>query len=79
MTTTTIRPVHIDPVTARKLATTAAKAAQNTVERDKLIAEAYRAGASMREISRAIGMTHPGVRSILIRDNVYNPSRGDDG
>lgn len=78
-TATTIRPVPIDPVTARKLATTAAKAAQNTVERDKLIAEAYRAGASMREIGRAIGMTHPGVRSILIRDNVYNPSRGDDG
>ncbi len=74
-TATTVRPVPIDPVTARKLATTAAKAAQNTVERDKLIAEAYRAGASMREIGRAIGMTHPGVRSILIRDNVYNPSR----
>lgn len=41
-TATTVRPVPIDPVTARKLATTAAKAAQNTVERDKLIAEAYR-------------------------------------
>lgn len=79
MTTTTIRPVPIDRVTARKLAATASKAAQNTVERDNLIAEAYRAGASMREIGRAIGMTHPGVRSILIRDGVYNPSRGDDG
>ena len=78
MTTTTIRPVPIDPVTARKLATTAAKAAQNTVERDKLIAEAYRAGASMREIGRAIGMTHPGVRSILIRDGHYTPGQGDD-
>lgn len=77
--TTTIQRVPIDPATARKLATTAAKAAQNTQERDKLIAEAYRAGASMREIGRAIGMTHPGVRSILIRDGVYVPSRGDDG
>lgn len=77
--TTTIRPVPLDPATARKLSATASRAAQNTQERDKLIAEAYRAGASMREIGRAIGMTHPGVRSILIRDGVYVPSRGDDG
>ena len=33
----------------------------------------YKAGASMREIARAVGMTHPGVRSILIRDGVYVP------
>ena len=78
MTTTTIRPVPLDADTARKLANTAARAASNTQERDKLIAEAYRQGASMREIGRAINMTHPGVRSILIRDGVYNPSRTDN-
>ena len=72
-TATTIRPVPIDPVTARLLATTAAKAAKTTVERDRLIGEAFKAGASMREIGRAINMTHPGVRSILIRDGHYTP------
>lgn len=79
MTTTTLRPVTIDPAMARKLANTAARAAQNTSERDKLIAEAYRSGASMRETGRIVGMSHPGVRSILIRDGVHDPTRGDDG
>lgn len=51
-TATTVRPVPIDPATARKLATTAAKAAQNTVERDKLIAEAYRAVLFSRPMTR---------------------------
>jgi len=32
----------------------------------------------MREIGRAINMTHPGVRSILIRDGHYTPGQGDD-
>jgi len=46
-------------------------------ERDQLIADAYRQGASMREIARAVGMTHPGVRNILIRDGVYDASRSE--
>lgn len=82
MTTTTLRPVPLDPNTARKLASLSNAAARNVRERDQLIAHAYRNGASMREIARAVGMTHPGVRSILIRDQVYDPasfSLDDDG
>lgn len=75
---TTIRPVPLDPNTAKKLTNTSSAAARNTRERDDLIAIAFRSGASMREIARAVGMTHPGVRSILIRDGVYVPGSGDD-
>lgn len=76
-TRTTIRPVPMDPNTAKKLASTSTAAARITAERDQLIAIAFRSGASMREIARAVGMTHPGVRSILIRDGVYVPGSDD--
>lgn len=72
-TTTTIRPVPIEPATAKKLTHLANAAARNTKERNETIAAAFREGASMREIARAVGMTHPGVRSILIRDGIYVP------
>lgn len=51
--------------------------ATKTAERDQAICEAYKAGASMREIARAVNMTHPGVRNILIRNGVYDPNRAD--
>lgn len=69
---TTLRPV--DPVVRKKLSKVSRLAADKTVERDKLIAYAFLNGASMREIGRVVGMTHPGVRSILIRDGIYDPN-----
>lgn len=75
---TTIRRVPMDPNTAKKLTSTSSAAAKNISERDQLIAIAFRSGASMREIARAVGMTHPGVRSILIRDGVYVPGSDDE-
>lgn len=69
--------VALDPETRRKLVKTSQTAVRSTKERDELIAQAYREGASMREIARLVGMTHPGVRSILIRDGVVDPGRGD--
>lgn len=72
---TTLPPV--DPELRRKLTRTSQAAVRNTRERDELIAAAYRQGASMREIGRLVGMTHPGVRSILIRDRVYDPNRSE--
>lgn len=73
--TATLPPVAVDPELKKKLTRTAQAAVKNTVERDQLIAQAYRQGASMREIGRLVGMTHPGVRSILIRDGIYDPNR----
>ena len=68
---------------AKALKRSAAAAARNTIQRDQLIAAAYQDGASMREIARAVGMTHPGVRNILIRDGIYDATRSeppsDDG
>ena len=72
---TTIRRVPMDPNTAKKLASTSNTAARKISERDQLIAIAFRSGASMREIARAVGMTHPGVRAILIRDECRASSR----
>ena len=63
----------MDPKVRKKLSRVARTAADKTVERDRLIAYAYLNGASMREIARTIGMTHPGVRAILIRDGAYDP------
>ena len=73
----TLPDVALDPETRRKLVRTSQTAVRSTKERDELIAQAYREGASMREIARLVGMTHPGVRSILIRDGVVEPGRGD--
>lgn len=83
MTTTTeapnVPPVPLDDETRRKLSRVSQTAVRSTKERDELIADAYRQEASMREIGRIVGMTHPGVRSILIRDGVYDPARSEDG
>ena len=73
----TLPAVALDPETRRKLVKTSQTAVRSTQERDELIAQAYREGASMREIARLVGMTHPGVRSILIRDGIVEPGRGD--
>lgn len=73
----TLPDVALDPETRRKLSRVSQTAVRSTKERDELIAKAYREGASMREIARIVGMTHPGVRSILIRDGIVEPGRGD--
>lgn len=74
---TTLPPV--DPDLRRRLTRVSQAAVRNVKERDRLIADAYQQGASMREIGRLVGMTHPGVRSILIRDGIYDPNREDAG
>lgn len=71
-TATTLRPV--EPEVRKKLTKLARTAVDKTIERDRLIARAYLDGASMREIARAVDMTHPGVRNILIRDGAYDPN-----
>ena len=70
--------VPLDPETRKKLSRVSQTAVRSTKERDELIADAYRQGASMREIGPLVGMTHPGIRSILIRRGIYDPSRTDE-
>lgn len=72
----TIAPVPLPEPTRRSLDRFATTIIRTTAERDHLICQAYQDGASMREIARAVHMTHPGVRNILIRNGVYDPSRG---
>lgn len=64
----TVPAVPVDPATAKAIAAAAKRARESTIERDRLIVQAYRAGGGMREIARLAGLTHPGVRRILERD-----------
>ena len=77
MTALTIPLVPLDETTRRALDRYAASIAIRTEERDKLICKAYTEGAGMREIARAVRMTHPGVRNILIKRGAYDPNRAD--
>lgn len=63
--TTTVPVVPVDPATARKLTNAADKARSWTEERNRLIREAYAAGAGLREIGRLVGLTHPAVMNVI--------------
>lgn len=64
MTATTVREVPVDPALAEKLRRAAGKIERWTAERDRLIIEARRAGASSREVADLAGLTHAGVLHI---------------
>lgn len=64
MTATTVREVPVNPALAEKLRRAAGKIDRWTVERDRLIVEARRAGASSREVAELVGLTHAGVLHI---------------
>lgn len=61
----TVRTVTMEPAMIRKLANAAKKATDWTQERNRLIKEAHQGGASYREIGRAVGLSHVGVRGIV--------------
>lgn len=63
----TLPDVALDPKVARRLDTLAKRLDRTIEERDQLIVEAHGAGAGLREIARAVGMTHVGVRDIVRR------------
>lgn len=58
----------VDRSEEARLARAAASAVRATEKRDRMIVESYEAGAGLREIARAVDMTHPGVRRIILRD-----------
>lgn len=55
------------PETAKKLRRAAAQQERWRTERDELIYQAYMDGVAVREIARLVGMSHPGVLSIIAR------------
>lgn len=69
----TLDAVPLDDATHRALDRLATKLERTTEERDALICEAYAAGAGLREIARAVHLTHPGVIQILKRSGAYSP------
>lgn len=61
----TVQRVAIAPEMERKLVRAAKLAISFRAQRDELIIECYQAGAGVREIARAIHMSHPGVLRII--------------
>lgn len=61
--------VPMPPDLGEQLRRAARQADESRVERDRLIREAHEAGASLREIERAIDgrVTHVGVKRIIER------------
>lgn len=53
--------------TAKRLRRAAALQERWHTERDELIYQAYVDGVAVREIARLVGMSHPGVLSIIAR------------
>lgn len=64
---TTVPVVTIDRDTARNLSRAADKAREWTVERDRRIVAAVAAGASLREVATAVGLSHSAVDKIVKR------------
>ena len=69
--TTTLRPVTLDPALARRIEKAARKVASDTArreasvrDRDELVLEAIRDGASLREIAAFAGLSHVAVKNI---------------
>ena len=60
-------PVAIDDRFVRDLRTAGKKSRDWTARRDELIRLAHLEGAGVREIARAVGMSHPGVKRIIER------------
>ena len=66
----TVPAVPLDPAVVRRLAALGKKAKDVTTERDRYICEVYADGGGMREIARAVGLSHPGVRRVLVRNGL---------
>lgn len=78
MTRVSVESVAIDPELERKLKHASKMAKQFTEQRDRLIGEAFRSGSGLREIARSVGLTHAGVRRILVRDGHLAESNSTD-
>jgi DNA-directed RNA polymerase specialized sigma subunit len=57
----------VDPDLVRQLRNAVKRATTATEERDRLIVELHRQGASLRAIGEVAGMSHAGVQRVLDR------------
>lgn len=64
MTAPTLPAVALTPDQARLLRKAGEKVAEWTRERDRLIREAVDAGASLRDVGEAVGLSHTAVKFI---------------
>lgn len=67
----------VDEELERRLKAAARRATKATLERDATICDAHREGAGLREIARAVQMSHSGVRRVLVRNNLIDQEAGD--
>ena len=56
-----------DEQKARLLAASKA-ASEGLARRNKVICDLHREGVSLRDIARALDMTHPGIRKIILKE-----------
>lgn len=63
--------VALDPRLARALGNAGRKTEEWKTRRDALIREAHEAGASLREIAAAVGLSNPGVLRVIRRDDEH--------
>lgn len=61
---TTLPPMPLDKALRAQLANAGKKVQQWTVSRDMLIQQAIGAGASLREVGEAVGLSHTAVKFI---------------
>lgn len=67
MIASTLPSVPITPETARELTRAAKRLDAARDHRDQLVVQAVREGAGLREVARAVGLTHPAITKILRR------------
>ncbi len=77
--TVTVALVAIDEDLARQLAGLAETLEDAAEQRERLIVVAHNAGASLREIATAAGMSHIGVRKLIQRVQDDYVVRDKDG
>lgn len=65
MTAPTLPAMPLDDDTTRELSRAAKQAVTWTERRNQLIREAVEAGAGVREVGRAVGLSHAAVINIL--------------
>lgn len=71
--TPTLADMGMTPEQRKELQRVASQLFTTTNKRDVLIVEAYRDGASLREIAHLLGVNHVTVRNIIIKQTGRNP------
>lgn len=76
----TVCAVALDSDLVRRLATAGRKTEEWRTQRDRLIYQAAKQGASLREIAAAVGLSNPGVLRVVrrIEAEYITPASGNE-